>query len=125
MAVVEGVDKWVEERSRGQGSGCMRQRICETYGPNMRRIWTRCSIAMIMDAKPRKLCLICPPEESAYRGLRQIMIILSSFELSRHLPTPTPDLHPATSPTHDKWPVFHSKIILLMAHSYKTLVSYF
>ena len=122
MAVVEGVDKWVEERSRGQGSGCMRQSICKTYGPNMRKIWTRCSVAMLMDARPNNVSGL-PPEESACHGLRQVMVILSSFELSRHLPTPIPDLHPATSPTHDKWPVFHSKIILLMAHSFKTLIS--
>ena len=43
-----------------------------------------------------------PPEESAYHGLRQIVIIMSSSELSRHLPTPTPGLHPATGPTRTR-----------------------
>ena len=62
-------------------------------------------------------------DRCACRCLRQIEDILPSFELSRQLglPTPAQNLPPATSPTHDKWPVFHSMIILLMAHSYKTL----
>ena len=70
VAVLEGVDKWVEERSRGRGSGCMRQSICKTYGPNMREIWTRCSVAMLMDAKPRILYLICPPRRICLSWLK-------------------------------------------------------
>ena len=80
----------------------------------MQDIWTKYAEDMdqmqccnVNGCKTKDIVSDLPPEESAYHSLRQIMIILSSSELSRHLPTPTPDLHPATSPTHDKWPVFH------------------